>query len=78
MKLFYELSFRLYFWCYVGYVFNINIEARLVHFFPAHLLYGGSEEEEFEFVHHHDFGDLDHDLVEGHVVETGLFLCVLG
>ncbi len=76
MKLFNKFSFRLYFGSDIDHILNINIEAGLVNFFPPHLLYGGTEEEKFEFVHHHDFGDLDHDFVEGDVVETGFLFSI--
>ncbi len=76
MKLFDEFPFILYFWSDISHIFDINIKAGLIHFFPSHLLDGGTKEEEFEFIHHHDFGDLDHDFVKGDVVETGLFFCI--
>ena len=77
MEFFDEIALALDFWGDISNITDIFVETGLFNFFPAHLLDRGSEEEEFEFVHHHDFGDFDHDFVKGDIVKVRLFLTVL-
>lgn len=76
MKFFDEIALTLHFRSDIGDIADILVETGLLDFFPAHLLDGGSKEQELEFIHHHDFGDFDHDFVERHVVKIRLFLPV--
>jgi hypothetical protein len=76
LELFNKVALILYFGGDIGDFGYIVIERGLIDFFPSHLLDGGAKEEQFQLIHHHEFGDLKHNLVQGHIKYTGFLLSI--